>query len=142
MSPDEMRALIERYIDAYNRFDVTAILAVTHRDVEFLNIANGETTVAIQGADALRALALQSMMMVSERRQTPTSFEFTPEGANVGIHFSATLSVDLPSGMKKGDRMELEGRTEFAFRDGLISRIADISTVEAAPPEEEPAPGA
>ena len=133
MSPDEMRALIVRYIDAYNRMDVAAMLAAVHPEVEFESIANGETTVATRGAEALRALALQSMLMVSERRQAPTSFAFTADGATVGIHFTATLSADLPSGMRKSDRMELDGRTEFRFRDGRIDRIADISEIEPPP---------
>jgi hypothetical protein len=37
------------------------------------------------------------------------------------------LARDIPSGPPAGTRIELQGTTEFAFEDGLISRIVDLS---------------
>jgi hypothetical protein len=37
------------------------------------------------------------------------------------------LAADLPNGMKAGESMHLEGRSEFGFRDGRIDRITDYS---------------
>ena len=38
---DPHRALIERYVTAYNAFDVPGMLAVLHADVTFENVAAG-----------------------------------------------------------------------------------------------------
>ena len=46
----------------------------------------------------------------------------------VTVAFHAIVAADLPAlGLKQGDVMDLAGRSEFEFRDGLISKITDIS---------------
>ena len=39
MNCDEMRALLDRYLSAYNAFDIEGMLAVIHSDIEFKNVA-------------------------------------------------------------------------------------------------------
>ncbi len=39
MKSAEMRTLVDRYIDAYNRMDIPAMLLTVHPDVEFKNIS-------------------------------------------------------------------------------------------------------
>jgi hypothetical protein len=45
----------------------------------------------------------------------------------VAIAYEAELAIDLPNGMKAGDRLSLAGRSEFRFRDGKISHLVDHS---------------
>ena len=54
---------------------------------------------------------------------------FTSEGdqASIEISYEAVLAMDLPNGMKKGEVMNLMGRSEFVFKDGKIWRLTDIS---------------
>ncbi len=52
-----MRDLIDRYLDAYNRMDVPAMLATMHREVVFENYTKGVLSVRTQGVEELRHLA-------------------------------------------------------------------------------------
>ncbi|MBJ7309475.1 hypothetical protein ACFOLJ_08595 [Rugamonas sp. CCM 8940] len=69
MNPTEMRTLVDRYLDAYNNMDVAAMLLTVHPDIEFQNIADGTLNASTSGLAELKALAEQSLPMVSERRQ-------------------------------------------------------------------------
>jgi hypothetical protein len=127
LSPDEVRALVGRYIDAYNNMDVAGMLRTVHPSLEFKNISNGTVNASASGIEELRALAEQSKSLYSERHQTILAFEITPDCAVVSIAFRAVIATDLPNGLKKGQEITLSGRSEFRFRDGVISQITDIS---------------
>lgn len=127
MSPAEIRALVDHYIDAYNRKDVDDMLMGLHPQVEFENISAGVVNASTKGVSELRALALQSLSLFSERHQTIESFGMQGPVAVATIAFRAVVATDLPNGLKKGQVLNLSGRSEFEFRDGAISRITDIS---------------
>jgi hypothetical protein len=119
-----MRALVDRYIDAYNRMDVDKMLLTVHPNVEFKNISGGVVNASTSGVAELKALAQQSLSLFSERHQDILSFD---SGAVASIAFRAVVASDLPNGLKKGQVLNLLGRSEFEFRDGAISKITDIS---------------
>jgi hypothetical protein len=56
LSPDEVRALVGRYIDAYNNMDVAGMFRTVHPNVEFKNISNGTVNARASGIEELRAL--------------------------------------------------------------------------------------
>jgi hypothetical protein len=122
-----MRALVDRYIDAYNRMDVDKMLLTVHPNVEFKNISGGVVNASTSGVAELKALAQQSLSLFSERHQDILSFETHDSGAVASIAFRAVVASDLPNGLKKGQVLNLLGRSEFEFRDGAISKITDIS---------------
>lgn len=119
--------LIEQYIEAYNNFDVEGMLAGLHNDVVFKNIANGEINLQTDGIEAFRNQAEQAKAFFSERTQTITSIRFDESETEVEIDYIAILAMDLPNGMKTGDRLELKGKSIFRFLDGKIIEIQDIS---------------
>ncbi len=127
MNTEEKRALIERYMHAYNTFDIDGMLSLLHPEIEFRNIAGGEVTAETFGIPALRRLAEQSIYMFSFRKQTLTRFALHDNRALIEVDFEAVLAADLPNGMKKGETLRLTGRSEFTFHDGKINRITDIS---------------
>jgi ketosteroid isomerase-like protein len=127
MNTDEKRALIERYLDSYNRFDVKGMMAVVHRDIEFKNVSDGEINAGASGQDEFRMLAEQSRRLFSWRRQTITKFESDGCGASIEVDYVAVLVADLPNGMKAGETLHLTGRSVFEFRDGKIYRLTDYS---------------
>jgi ketosteroid isomerase-like protein len=127
MDADEKRTLIDRYIAAYNDFDVDGMLALLHPDVEFRNISGGEVNASASGAEEFRRLAEQSKGLFSSRRQEITRFESDGNTAAVDISYEGVLASDLPNGMNAGDMLRLEGRSEFGFRDSKIHRITDYS---------------
>lgn len=127
MKSAEMRALVDRYIDAYNRMDIPSMLLTVHPNVEFENISRGSVNVSTRGVAELKACAEQSLSLFSERHQTILSFDVTETGAVASIGFRAIVANDLPNGPKKGQVVHLTGRSEFEFLDGTISKITDIS---------------
>ncbi len=127
MKSAEMRTLVDRYIDAYNRMDIAEILLTVHPDVEFKNISGGIVNASTSGVAEFKALAEQSLTLFSERHQDILSFETTETQAGASIGFRAVVANDLPNGLKKGQVLNLSGRSEFEFLDGLISKITDIS---------------
>lgn len=127
MSPAEIRSLVDHYVDAYNRKDVSDMLLGVHPQVEFRNISSGVTNASTSGIAELRTLAQQSLSLFSERCQTIESLEIRGSVAVATIAFRAVVAADLPNGMKKGQVLSLSGRSEFEFKDGAISKITDIS---------------
>jgi hypothetical protein len=127
LSPTDIRALIDHYIDAYNRKDIDDMLMGVHPQVEFKNITAGVVNASTNGVAELRALAQQSLSLFSERHQKIESFELQDHVAVATIAFRAVVAADLPNGLKKGQVLNLSGRSEFEFQDGAISKITDIS---------------
>jgi hypothetical protein len=122
-----MRALIDRYLDAYNRMDVNAMLATMHREVIFENYTGGNLSVRTLGIDELRHLAESSRGLFSGRRQTVTDYREAEGTAYVQIFFEGTFAIDLPNGVRAGQRIAMPGRSEYRECDGLLIYIADHS---------------
>jgi ketosteroid isomerase-like protein len=127
MNKDEKRALIERYLCAYNTFDIDGMLSEIHENVEFKNISGGEVNATATGKEELRQLAEQAKGLFLSRKQTATHFESFDDQASIDVDYIGVLAIDLPNGLKKGETLKLSGRSEFSFRDGKIYKITDIS---------------
>lgn len=126
-TPDDRRALIDRYLAAYNARDVPGMLAVLHPEVEFRNLAAGEETAAADGREAFRALAEHAVTLFRERRQTVRAYEADADEARIAVDYEGVLAADLGPDLRAGDTLRLTGRSRFAFRDGLIARLVDES---------------
>jgi len=127
ISDADKKKVVDRYVEAYNSFDIDNMMNLMHPLVEFRNISQGQVTVSTSGADELRALADESTRIFSSRRQTVTRFSSEGETAVVQIDFTGVAALDLPNGLKAGETLQLSGRTEFIFRDGRIIRLTDYS---------------
>lgn len=127
MDESTKRDLIERYITAYNHFDVEGMLAVLDPDVAFENYSGSELTTSAYGIDEFRQLAEHAKGFFSERVQRVTSLTFTQDGAMAEIDYHGRLAQDIPGGPKGGSLIELNGVSEFTFGNEWISKIVDRS---------------
>ena len=127
LAEDPHRALIERYLAAYNAFDVPGMLALLHPDVTFENVAGGQVTAAARGRDEFRALAEHAAMLFTSRRQTIREYVATAHGAQVAIDYEGVLATDLGPELRAGTTLRLAGRSTFEIRDGCIVRLVDES---------------
>lgn len=127
MTDPERRALIERYLLAYNTFDVDGMLATLADDVRFENWSGGGLTASSDGAAAFRALAEQGKAMFAEREQRITALVEHGDAVVASIAWRGRLAVDVPEGPPAGTRLELAGESEFGFRGGRIAVIVDRS---------------
>jgi steroid delta-isomerase-like uncharacterized protein len=127
MGEAEQRELIDRYVAAYNRFDVDGMMALLTEDVRFENICGGRVTASASGAAEFRALAELGATLFSEREQRVTGVAFRDGVAVASIAYRGVLAMDLPGGPASGSVRTLDGESEFEFADGRISGIIDRS---------------
>lgn len=127
MNDTERRALIERYLLAYNTFDVDGMLATLTDDVRFENWSGGVLNASSSGNAAFRDLAEQGKAMFSEREQRITALVPRGESTLASIAWRGRLAVDVPGGPPAGTPIELTGESAFAFRGGRIAVIVDRS---------------
>lgn len=118
---------INRYIAAYNAFDVEGMLEQLADDVVFINRSNGAVTLKTDGKAAFREQAAAACRYFSEREQTITSWTFDGPKVTVNISYRAIVAIDLPNGMHAGDLLELDGNSEFKFVGERIIRIVDTA---------------
>lgn len=126
MKSSEKRAIIDRYVYAYNAFDIDAMMALLHPAITFRNVANGQVTIQAAGKNEFRALALQGKSLFSSRKQTIMQYEGKGNTATIEVTYAGVLAIDLPEGLRAGETLNLAGRSEFTFRDGKIYSLTDI----------------
>lgn len=127
MDDTSRESLVERYLAAYNRFDVDGMLAVLSNDVRFENYSGDVLTASASGIDEFRSLAEQACALFCEREQRLTSLELAPGAATACIAYRGRLAADIPGGPPAGTLLELAGTSEFSFDGGRIVRIVDRS---------------
>ena len=127
MTADPHRALVERYLAAYNAFDVDGMLALLHPDVTFENVSGGAVTASAHGREEFRALAEHAATLFTSRRQAIREYVATPSGARVESDYEGVLAADLGPELRAGATLRLAGRSAFEMRDGLIVRLVDES---------------
>jgi ketosteroid isomerase-like protein len=127
MDAMQAKMLVDKYIEAYNGFDVPGMLACLHPDVQFEHSTNGDVTVRLDGKAAFESQATRAAAWFTERTQHVTAFRWQDEQAEVGVEYFAITATDLPNGIKTGATLQFSGRSIFSFQDGLIAFIQDFS---------------
>ena len=114
------------YIKGYNTFNMKKMLLPLHSKVVFENYKNGERQMKLDGVKLFKKQAQKGFDMFSQRRQEILSFEAKDDVCEVLINYSATLKVAYGD-KKKGDVMNLTGKSIYHFEDDRISKIQDHS---------------
>ncbi|MFD1245076.1 nuclear transport factor 2 family protein [Paralysiella testudinis] len=123
--------MIDRYLIAYNSFDIDGMLALLSLNVRFENYSGGQLTDATDGIDKFRELAEKSKLLFSEREQRITKMTLNLDSAIAEIAYRGKLAVDVPNGPSAGTVLDLQGQSEFSFKAGQINKIVD--PVECTP---------
>ncbi len=121
------KELIQKYIEAYNQFDIEGMLTILSDDIKFENVQNNEVNVSTNGKIEFKELAEQAKTIFTERRQTIENIEDGSALTSVKISYYGKLASDLPNGMKAGDELNLNGVSEFIFSNNKICSIRDVS---------------
>lgn len=121
------KQIISNYIEGYNRFDVSKMVKDFSDDIVFENIQNNEVSLTLHGIEEFRAQAEAATRYFSEREQKIKSFRHDNDRTEVEIAYFGILAEDLPNGMKKGQELNLNGKSVFEFRKDKIIRLTDIS---------------
>ena len=119
--------VITKYIACYNSRDIDGMMECVTADVVFENVSNSGHSMRLEGADAMRDVALLSGNAFSYRRQRVINLIIGSGRAAAEIEFEGKAAVDLPNGVKTGETVRLKGASFFEFRGGKLARIADYS---------------
>jgi hypothetical protein len=119
--------IINYYINAYNNFDVNGMVANMDPSIKFENISYGAVNMTLNGLPAFIEQAEQANAIFISRQQTIKNFKHTANQTEIDIAYYAVLAIDLPNGMKKGDELNLTGKSIFKFLGDKITELTDIS---------------
>jgi hypothetical protein len=119
--------IIKNYIESYNQFDIDKMFADFDDKIVFENIQNGETNISLSGLTALKEQAEQAKTYFTERTQSIKSFNHFDNRCEIEISYRAILAMDFPNGLKKGQELNLFGKSIFEFESDKIIRLTDIS---------------
>ena len=119
--------LINNYIDGYNQFDIDKMVSDFDENIVFENISNGVRTMSLTGLKAFKEQAEQAKNYFSERTQTIQSFTHRKDETEIEINYTAILAMDFLNGLKKGEALQLQGRSIFKFSGNRIIGLTDIS---------------
>jgi hypothetical protein len=124
---EDKETIVKNYVNAYNNFDINGMMADMDQSIVFENVSDGKVNMTLNGLDEFKAQAEQGKNLFSSRQQTIKGFTHTNEQTEIEIAYHAVLAIDLPNGMKKGDELNLSGRSIFKFSGDKIVKITDIS---------------
>lgn len=127
METERREIIINHYVESYNTCHVDGMLRDMADDVHFENISDGHVNVSIKGLDAFRKQAEEAITFFSGRQQIITSMIHQEDKTEVDIEYKAMLAVDLPNGLKKGDVLQMVGKSVFTFSETQITTLTDIS---------------
>lgn len=129
MISSNQQEIVEKYAEAFNAYDVDAMLQFVHPDVVFKNVVGGETNAIITGIDEFRKVSEQAKSYYSERCEQITGLESVGEITTVNIEFEGMLAVDSANGRKAGSIDKGTGRTVYEFLNGKIFRMTDYINI-------------
>ncbi|MHC5202456.1 nuclear transport factor 2-like protein [Myroides sp. LJL119] len=119
--------IIREYIQGYNQFDIAQMLACLDEQIEFKDIQDNRTVINLLGKSAFEKQAQMSQEYFSSRQQTIKSIDMdSNQNYIVNIAFKAILKIDLPNGLRKGQEINLDGKSIFEFKKNRIIRLTDI----------------
>ncbi len=119
--------VIKNYINGYNNFDIDKMFADFDESIIFENIQNGEVNMALSGILALKEQAEQAKNYFSSRQQTIKKFVHNDDETEIEIDYSAILAMDFPNGLKKGEKLNLKGKSIFKFYANKVVKLTDVS---------------
>lgn len=127
MENEHKKKIINSYISSYNAFDIDGMIKDMDEGVCFQNISNNEINMETNGLENFVKVAKQAKDIFLTREQIPLSYDFKDNMVTVGIDYKGELASDLPNGLKKGETINLNGKSEFYFKDSKIVKLIDIS---------------
>ena len=122
----ELPAIVQTYLDAYNRRDVAALIACVSDDVVFENVSNSGQSTRLEGREAFSQLAHQAAGAFLERQQVVRTAVVNGDSIALEINWTGTPKIDLGP-MKAGDQASMRGASFFTVSAGKLRRIVDIS---------------
>lgn len=119
--------IIKNYIDGYNEFDIDKMVIDFDENITFENIQNDEVNMSLIGLTEFRHQAEQAKAFFSQRKQVIKKINHFDNHSEIEITYNAVLATDFPNGLRKGQELNLSGKSIFEFNDNIIVKLTDIN---------------
>ena len=129
-APADPTEVVRRFVEAFDRHELDALLALAHPEVEWLTVAGAEIEVETRGHDALRASLASYFASCPSCRSTVEIYQV------VGPYVSALEHAEWE---KEGAKRRQSSLSVYEIVDGLVRRVWYFPAVPA--PAEAAAPG-
>lgn len=126
MNIEEKRSVIDRYVHAFNSFDVDTMVSVLHPEISYTCISNGTTVFSAAGIEEFRTLGELWQKLFSSRKLTVIELYEKANLTILEISCSAVWAIESPDGMKAGETLVQEGVAEISFREEKLLGIIEI----------------
>ncbi|MBK8611846.1 MAG: nuclear transport factor 2 family protein [Chitinophagaceae bacterium] len=123
----EREKIITNYVEGYNQFDIEKMVTDLDENMMFKNIQNGETNMTLTGLTEFRLQAEHAKSYFTTRKQTIKTFNHLGNETEIEIDYYAVLGIDFPNGLKRGQELNLKGKSVFKFSGHKIIELTDIS---------------
>jgi len=121
-----MKEIVQKYINAYNNFDIEGMMSCMHTDCIFESRHNGELSFTTKGKHSFRQICSVAKNNYSFRKQIIEGFTSKGELLEVKFYFKGTLAIDLDEMGKKGEKIAFETKSIFEFKNGLIYKLINL----------------
>jgi len=121
-----MRITVQKYISAYNDFDIETMVSLMHADCIFESRENNVVMFSTKGKTSFRQICNLSKKNYKYRNQVIEDFKHYDNKVEVKLYFKATLAVDIPDLGKKDEQIAFETKSIFEFKNDLIYKITNL----------------
>jgi hypothetical protein len=83
--------------------------------------------MSLSGLTSFKEQAELAKNYFSLNKQTIKSYLHCNNETEIEIDYYAILAMDFPNGLKKGDELQLKGKSIFKFSGDKIIKLTDIS---------------
>lgn len=125
---EKYEQVIKDYIEAYNNFDAEGMAKNMTDDIQFENRNGEEITMELSSKEDFILQAKEAAIIFCERHQAIINITYNDNQAEVEISYRGTIASDIMNTLKKGDTIELVGKSIFTFnKEGKIISLHDCS---------------
>ena len=127
MEINDKQKVVENFIDAYNRSDISGMLKDLHQNIIFENISNGQVDLRTSGIEEFKKQAETSKTYFRERHMKILNMTFGSDSVEANIDYTGVLAKDLSDELRSGDTLRIKGRSVYKFMGKKIISIRDFS---------------
>lgn len=126
MSNNQLRNIIENYIDAFNNYDIDKLVNQFTETGVYEVASNLTEPVICHGKEKIRELTTNTRAIFTSRTQQVTNWIINENKAAIEFNYVAIVTNDLPNGLKAGQKLALRGISIYEFENGKIKRLMDF----------------
>ncbi|MDY0360092.1 MAG: nuclear transport factor 2 family protein [Desulforegulaceae bacterium] len=128
MDRETIKSIVLNYLDLFNKSDFESMTEILDPDISFENLTEKNSIVKTKGIKEFLEICRSSAQIFESKQKTMITIAVENNTATAEIFFDGILAQDISKDILKGDKIRIEGYTEFEISEnGLISSIKDFS---------------